>query len=137
MGVLQGIVNVGKAVLRIGKIVVPVLRGLGSMVPEIGKLFQGVDDAIADGGVQADDFFDRNLSTIGDIREFFRDLQVFGAKGEETCDAIVVASQVDTPDMITIAEGEHILALTNDLRETLQNIVTKNESLEAKIDAME
>ena len=105
MGLIDGILNVGKAAIRIGKVVVPMLRGLADMVPELGRLFGSVDDAIDQGGTVADDFFDRNLGVIGDVREFFVDLQAVGVKGQETCDAIVVASQVDTPDQ-TDSDGD-------------------------------
>ena len=137
MGILDKLKNVAKAALRIGNIVVPVLRGLGEMVPELGNLFAKVDEVVEDGGVEADNFLDRNLAELGEGKEFFLDLQTFAAQGAFTCDLLIRASQVDTPDLITVAEAEEILKATDRLRELGVAVVENNEGLEDRLLAME
>jgi len=133
MGLISGIVDVMKSVLRIGKVVVPVLRGLRDLVPEIGKLFDGIDGAVESGEVAADDFFDRNLGVIGDTKIFFAELQDFGEAGEDLCDEIITASQVETPDEITVQEGRDILLKANTLRLKLEHLLQGSPELERRL----
>ena len=136
MSIFSGFQNVVRTVLRIGGLIVPALRALRPFSDEIDNAFEQIDGAVAAGGEAADDFFDRNMGAIGDIREVGIDLQAVGLKIEETCDEIVKATQVETPDTITIEEGEAILERSNEIRKALADLVTKNEAAIERIAAM-
>lgn len=136
MGILQGALDVIKSIFRIGGFVVPVLRGLREVVPEIDEGFEAVEGAIEQGGMKADDFFDRNLGKIGDLKEFFADLAVAAAAGEDACNRIIVASQVETPDVITVDEGREILENVDAFREAFQAALTKAPALEERLSNM-
>ena len=133
MSIIDGIQNVLGTIMRVGQVVVPMLRSLRGVSDEIDDAFTAIDGAIEEGGEVADDFFDRNLSTVGDMREFFIDLRGVGDRGEALCDRVITASQVDTPDLITVEEGQELAELSNELRVAFKALVTKNEELEGRI----
>jgi len=130
MSLLDKFKSVIRSVLRIGNIVVPILRGLRDLVPEIDQGFEAIDNAIEQGGVQADDFFDRNLETIEGMREFFGDLSELAKEGMYFTDKAIQYSQLDTPDLISIEEAEELARSLDRLRQRLQDVVTHSEGLE-------
>lgn len=133
MSLVNSMKSMVTSVLRIGKVLVPVLRSLGDLVPEIGNLFKSVDEQIAAGGVEADKFLDRNKDTIIETREVFRDLQTFGSEGEKLCDKLILASQDDT---VTPEDGESILAQSQVVASALADVVRNNSALIPKLEAM-
>ncbi|HAM58836.1 MAG TPA: hypothetical protein DC063_10065 [Arenimonas sp.] len=130
MGIIGKIGDILKSVLRIGNIVVPVLRALRPVVHEIDVAFEEIDEQIANGGVEADDFFDRNIGTIYQMREFFADLSEFTKEGMYACDKIVQYSQVDTPDTIAPEEATELARAIDRMRQRIQDLLTNSEGLE-------
>lgn len=133
---LKPILDVAKSIVRIGKIVLPFLRPLRDLLPEFDRVADEIDEQIDKAGEVADDFFDRNLAKLGELREFFLDLGAVSEKGVAAIDEIIVASQVETPEKITPEEAERIGRAVNELRAAIAAAATRSEGLEERIAAM-
>ncbi len=124
-----GIVSV---VVSIGKQILPFIVAAREVVPAIDDALDKVEGVLEKGGTEADDFFDRNLPVLMDMREVFSDLQKFGAAGEEMVTEAINASQVDTPDVITPEEAKSI-ALKIDALRAAGVALASMDGLEKKI----
>lgn len=94
------------------KTALPILEALRPAVQEVDEIFGKIEEGIAEGGVVADDFLDRNLPAIQALErvsgrgvEVFTQFNLLASKLEKF-------SQVETPDSIT---EEEAIELATDL----------------------
>lgn len=127
-----GIVSV---VVGIAKQMLPFIKAAREVVPAIDGVLDKAEAALAAGGAEADDFFDRNMPALRDLLEVSIDLQNFAAALEAVVDEAIKASQVDTPDEITVAEAKAI-AIKIDALRTAGVKLASMDGLEAKLAAM-
>ena len=125
-----GIVSV---VVSVAKQVLPFITAAREVVPAIDNVLDKVDEALATGGAEADDFFDRNLPVLEDLKEVYHDMGEFAASGEAMMDYAIIASQVDTPDTITVEEAKTIALLIDAHRKAAQKMATMGGDLEMKL----
>lgn len=121
------------SVLKVGKVLVPMLRGLGEALPEVKKWFQTIDEQVRIGGSKFDGFLDRNRDTIIEMREVYRDMTTCGQEGVKLCDKLLAAAVDDT---VTPEEAEGIAAQLEVVAEATANIVKNNDALIPKLESM-
>ena len=125
----SGIVSV---IVSIGKQVLPFITAAREVVPAVDGVLDRVEEVMASGGAEADDFFDRNLPVLEDLREVFQDLAEFGNAGADMMNEAIIASQQDTPDEITIEEAKRIAVKIDILRHKGVKLATFDD-LEMKL----
>lgn len=134
LGFLGGIFS---KVWQIGGVLLPLLDAFRKVSPDVDKLLDKVDGIIDQGGEVADDFLDRNLRTLTDMKEFYQDMQGVGVTGEAFIDEAIGASQVETPDDITPEEAKAIGELILAHKDALRQLLSRNESLAKSIKEMQ
>jgi len=134
LGFLGGIFS---KVWQIGSVLLPILDAFRKVSPDVDKLLDKIDGIIDQGGEVADDFLDRNLRTLNDMKEFYHDMQEVGVTGEAFIDEAINASQVESPDDITPEEAKAIGELTLYHKDALRKMLSKNDSLAKSIKAMQ
>jgi hypothetical protein len=124
-------------VWEIGAILLPILDAFRKLSPDVDDMLSKVDGIIDQGGEVADDFFDRNLKTLTDMREVYQDMAAVGATGEAFINEAILVSQVQTPDDITPQEAESVGRLLLEHKDALKLMLTSNEDLATALKAMQ
>lgn len=115
-GAIGKVVGVAASVFKIAR---PILEALRPAVDEVDLALDWLEGNAAKVGEGADDFLDRNLTTITDLEAVSgRGVVVFG-KLHELAVALRVASQEQTPETITEAEAARFVALIGEIREAI------------------
>lgn len=125
-------------VVGIGRQMAPVVAVVRELSPDLDRFVDKLEAGVATGGVAFDDFLDRNVETLGDMKGFFRETQAWAAAGEVMVDKALEVSQTTTPDIVDLAEGE-ALAVTIDVfrARTMDLATVASPEFEAKLVAME
>lgn len=138
MSILSAIWNTLTRIFVITKSVLavahPILKGLRQNIPEINSILQKFEDGIAQGGIEADNFLDRNLDTLVKIKDVSADGVAVMHQLGSICDRLILFSQVETPDTITPQEAETIGADLLALKDLLKRFAEKSEPLERALE---
>lgn len=106
--IVRVIGRVGSVAYGLLKTVIPVLESLRPAVDEIDTAFEFIEDKIAKGGIEADDFLDRNLGAIVAVENLSgKGIAVFQQMNTVAVQ-LRLASQEQTPDTITPEEAQQI-----------------------------
>lgn len=133
--VVKTVGNVATVVVNVGRQLLPFIGAARQAIPAVDEAVTKVEDVIAQGGAEADQFLDRNIDTIRDLDGFFVELQEVGVRGQAVTGYAIQASQVDSPTTVTPEEAEELARRIWALKESLAAIASKND-LEAKLAAL-
>lgn len=136
MSIFSVLGDIAKVVLKVGKIVLPIVEALRGSSHEVDQVMDQVDGVVEAGGEIADDFFDRNIEIIEDMDEFFGDLEQLGKAGKALTGAVIRASQEESPDKITPLEAEAIGDALIVMKDKAIALFENSEGLEEKIAGM-
>ena len=107
--VLGKVVGVVKTVIGIGASVLPFVRAAREVSPEVDRILDTLEAKIADGGVELDDFLDRNLPTLDSMRAFAIEVQAWGASLQVMAETATDISQnAESPDLVTPTEANEL-----------------------------
>lgn len=127
MSVFSVIGSIAVKVWGIGKVLLPILEAFRAASPAVDDALDKVEDILEEGGEVADDFLDRNLRTLEDMREFFQDMQAAGVAGQAFMEQAITYSQVESPDQLTPAEAQTLAVMLPHLKDTLRALVTRED----------
>lgn len=130
MGIFGTLGGIASTVMNVGKIVLPILNAFRAASPEVDAALDKVDDVIEQGGEIADDFFDRNLSTLEQMNEFFVDLGAVAGTGQDLTRFLIDASQNESPETITPEEAQRAGLLIIQLKQRVVDLATTEELAE-------
>ncbi len=136
MGIFSVLGEIAKTVLKVGQVLIPILKALRGSSHEIDDVLDRVDDVIEGGGEIADDFFDRNIGSLEDMNTFFVELEEVAKSGGALTAYCIEASRVVTPDQITPEEGKRIALMLVELKSGIVELLENSEGLEEKLEAM-
>ena len=126
--------NIARTAWKLGTILLPILRALREVSPDVDRVMDTIDEVMVEGGDVADDFFDRNLETIQSMKGFGNGLADLGVEISALCDRIILASQVDSPETITLPEaqviGERVLRVKDKIAALVSGTVELEKALE-------
>lgn len=114
----------------------PILRALRPAIDEVDRAFDYIEDKIADGGIAADDFLDKNIDTVQAI-------ETWAGRGEAVMQRIGglsaklrIYSQEQTPDTITEGEAADLGEDLLELRKLIRSWGEETDQTIAKLEAM-
>lgn len=131
MSVFSVIGSIASKIFSVVTTILPLLDVIKQLIPSLREEAEAIENLVARGGTEADDFVDRNRAELTVVREWFSRLRV-GAQGMEmTIDSILEAADDDT---ITPEEIQGIISLLGD---AIDNIVAVGETSDSMVEALQ
>ncbi len=134
IGTIGKIVTTAVTIFKTAK---PILEALRPAVDEIDEGFAFIEGKIAEGGVVADDFLDRNLDTILAVEHATGKGVVVMGQLNGLCAKLRLFSQEQTPDTITPEEAEELGADILAMRSALTGWKVQLDDAIEKMNAVE
>lgn len=104
---------IGRTVLKIG---MPILEAMRPAINEVDEAMDYVEGKIAAGGVEADDFLDRNIDALRKLEDGFGAGEAYLAHARKITTRLIMASQDVTPDTIDPQEAAELAAMIAEFR---------------------
>ncbi len=123
-GQVAGVISL---VVGIGKQMLPFIRAAREVSPDVDRVVDRIEAEISAGGTAADDWLDNNIAALRALDGFFLELGGVAVAGRDVTAAAIAASQSETPDTLTPAEAETLIAKIAILRAALAALGTKND----------
>jgi len=136
MGFLGTLGSIARTAWKLGGILLPFLKAIRGSVSEIDAALTIGEDTLDAGGEVADDWFDANIDTIRGIKVFGEGLADVGIEVSSLADRIITASQVDSPDTITVEEAAVIGERIWRVKAKIQALIAEMGALEAGLEKM-
>lgn len=113
---------------------VPVVRVLREFSPGVDRVCDLLEAEAEQGGVAVDDFLDRNVGTLQDMKGFFAEVKAWAIAGEAMCDKGIEVSQVTTPEIVDPGEALALGQAVDTFRARSVDLATvASPELEAKL----
>lgn len=127
--------GIAATVVGIGKQMLPFIRAARELSPDVDRIVDAIEANVLAGGTAADDWLDKNVEGVEALDGFFEELAAVAAAGRDVTQAALQFSMFDTPDTITPAEAEILVAKLALLRAKLAALGTR-EDIEAVLTAL-